>query len=219
MDYDAVLFDCDGILVTPPDYGTQVDATQAAFEEVGVEEVEQVYIDDIVNGVTVERLHEICTVYDIDVDTFWEARERHDEQSQFEQFRMGSRDCYDDITTISTLPRPCGIVSNNHHSTIRFVLEFFELNNAFDVYYGREKTVESLELKKPDTHYLDKALTELEGESALFLGDRESDVIAAHRAGMDSVFVRRPHCKNVELSETPTYEIDTLHELSDILHG
>ncbi|TKX83573.1 HAD family hydrolase, partial [Halorubrum sp. SS5] len=31
------------------------------------------------------------------------------------------------------------------------------------------------------------------------------------------VFVRRPHCTDVTLSTTPTYEINNLHEIPEIV--
>ena len=215
--YDTVLFDSDGILVDPPAYEAQVEATQAAFEEMGVIEIDRQHIDDIVKGTTVERLHEICTAYDLDTEAFWQAREHHDEQSQFGNFRTGSRSRYDDVAAILDLSQTCGVVSNNHHSTIEFVLDFFDLRPLFETYYGREKTVESLDLKKPNTHYLNQALTELGAESALYVGDSESDVVAANRAGLDSAFVRRPHCRDVSLSAAPTYETNTLYDLPKIM--
>ena len=218
-EYDTVLFDSDGILVDPPAYQTQVEATQAAFEELGVLGTDRQHIDDIVNGTTVERLHEICTAYNLDTEVFWEARERHDEQSQFDEFKTGSRSRYDDVAAISNLSQTCGVVSNNHHSTIEFVLDFFDLQLIFETYYGREKTVESLGLKKPNTHYLNKALTDLGAESALYVGDSGSDVVAANRAGLDSAFVRRPHCRDASLSTTPTYEVADLHDLPKIVNG
>ena len=54
-------------------------------------------------------------------------------------------------------------------------------------------TVESLERKKPNTHYVERALSDLDADAALYVGDSESDVVAADRAGLDSAFVRRPH--------------------------
>ncbi|WP_458207370.1 HAD family hydrolase [Haladaptatus sp. NG-SE-30] len=215
--YDTVLFDNDGVLVDPPAYETQVEATRAAFREVGVDAPGQRHVDAVVNGVTVDGLHEICTVYDLDAEVFWESRERHDENSQLERFRAGTRDCYDDVAAVTNLSQTCGVVSNNHHSTIEFVLDFFDLRPSFDTYYGREKTIESLQLKKPNTHYLDRALADLTAESALYVGDSESDVVAAHRAGLDSVFVRRPHCSDVTLSVDPTYEVDDLHGVATIV--
>ena len=215
--YDAVLFDSDGILVEPPAYETKVEATRAAFAEVGVTDPPREQIDDIVTGTTRERIREICATHGIDVKPFWHARERLDERSQFEKFETGCRTGYDDATSISSISQRCGVVSNNHHSTIEFVLDFFGFESMFDTYYGREMTVESLDLKKPNTHYLDRARTELGAESVLYVGDSESDVLAARRAGMDSVFVRRPHCEDVTLSVTPTYETRDLRGVTDIV--
>lgn len=214
--YDAVLFDSDGILVEPPAYDVQAAATRDAFREVCEREVACEHVDEIVHGVTVNGLHEICRRYELEPEILWEARERCDEESQFEDFEAGSRDRYDDVDAIVELPQPRGVVSNNHHSTIEFVLDFFDLESLFDTYYGREKTVDSLRLKKPNTHYLERALADLEGESALYVGDSESDVIAARRAGMDSAFVRRPHCRNVDLSAEPTYDVADLREVVEI---
>ncbi|WP_435551275.1 HAD family hydrolase [Natrinema sp. CGMCC1.2065] len=217
--YDAVLFDSDGILVEPPASETQLEATQAAFREAGVDDVAPDHLDDIVSGVTVEVRHDICTDYDLEPTTFWEARERHDERSQFAAFRAGTRDRYDDVATIADLPQDRGVVSNNHHSTIEFVLDAFDLDSLFETYYGRPKTIESLQVKKPDPHFLERALADLEADSALYVGDSEHDVIAAHRAGIDSAFVRRRHCRDDELSVTPTYDIETLSALPAIVDG
>ncbi|TKX83359.1 HAD family hydrolase, partial [Halorubrum sp. SS5] len=96
-EYDTVLFDSDGVLVEPPTYETKVEATRAAFTEVGVKRPKNHHIDEIVNGTTVERLHEICAAYELDVNTFWEARERLDEESQFKKFESDSRTRYDDV--------------------------------------------------------------------------------------------------------------------------
>ncbi|MBZ6495224.1 HAD family hydrolase [Natrinema longum] len=215
--YDAVLFDSDGVLVEPPASETQVAATRAAFREAGVDDVARRHLDDIVSGVTVEDLHEICADYDLDPENFWEARERHDERSQFDAFRAGTRDRYDDVTTIADLPQDRGVVSNNHHSTIEFVLDAFDLESLFETYYGRPKTIESLRVKKPDPHFLERALADLGAGSALYVGDSEHDVIAAHRAGIDSAFVRRQHCPDGALSVTPTYDIETLSALPEIV--
>ncbi|WP_178916327.1 HAD-IA family hydrolase [Natronomonas gomsonensis] len=216
-DYDAVLFDSDGVLVEPPGAETQTAAIRRAFQSVGVDDPEAEHVQALTSGVTSETLDDIGAAYDIDPAALWDAREHHDEQSQFDAFRAGDRDRYDDTAAVSEIPLPRGVVSNNHHSTIEFVLEFFEFGDTFDTYYGREKTVESLDLKKPNTHYVERALDDLGGASALYVGDSESDVLAAHRAGLDSAFLRRPHCRNVDLSVDPTYELETLHGIAELL--
>jgi HAD superfamily hydrolase (TIGR01549 family) len=212
-DYDTVLFDSDGVLVEPPAYGTQAAATRAAFGEVGVTGADRKHVDAVLSGVTTEQLRAICAAYDLDVGTFWEARERHDERSQLDDFESGSRDRYDDVAAIADLPQDRGVVSNNHHSTIEFVLDFFDLRPLFDTWYGREKTIGSLELKRPDPHYLHQALADLDAESALYVGDSEGDVLAARNGGIDSVFVRRAHCRDVVLPIAPTYEATDLRDV------
>lgn len=214
--YDAVIFDSDGVLIEPPTRETQLAAARKAFRSVGVEDASRQHLLGVVSGVTVDGLHDICDVHDLDPEEFWAARERFDEESQFDAFRAGNRDRYDDVAAIADLAQVRGVVSNNHHSTIEFKLEFFDLAPLFDTYYGREMTIESLTLKKPNTHYLDRAVADLGAESALFVGDSESDVVAARRAGLDSVFIRRSHRRDVELSVEPTYEVETLHELPAI---
>jgi phosphoglycolate phosphatase-like HAD superfamily hydrolase len=51
----------------------------------------------------------------------------------------------------------------------------------------------------------------------LFVGDSESDVQVAHAAGLDSVFLRREHRADYELSVEPTYELSSLAVLPELL--
>lgn len=216
--YETILFDSDGVLVEPPARETQIDATRAAFRDVGVREPARRDVLEIVDGTTVDGLEAICRRYDLEPAVFWEARERSDEERQFDAFEAGARDRYDDVVAIADLAQRCGVVSNNHRSTIEFVLDRFDLRPLFDTYYGREKTIESLRLKKPNPHYLERALADLEGEadSTLYVGDSESDVVAAARAGIDSAFVRRSHCRDATLSAAATYEVSDLREVATI---
>jgi phosphoglycolate phosphatase-like HAD superfamily hydrolase len=56
-------------------------------------------------------------------------------------------------------------------------------------------------------------LSDLGVENALYIGDSETDLVAAHRAGIDSAFLRRDHVADVNLSTEPTIEVATLEEL------
>lgn len=222
--YDAVLFDQDGVLVEPPAESIQAEATREAFRAVGVEDPDETHVDAVVNGVTLDELQGICRTYDLDPERFWTAREEHDERSQFERFEAGARTTYGDIEAIEALEVPRGVVSNNHDSTVAFVLEFFDLDSPFAVAVGREKTIESLRLKKPNPHYLERALDALDGDAidpgdALYVGDSESDVLAAHRAGMDSVLLRREHARDVDPAVDPTHEAADLHAVAGIVDG
>ena len=214
--YDAVLFDNDGVLVDPPADETKLAAARDAFREVGVETPAQHHLEAIIGGVSPDLLHDVADAYDLAPADLWDARERHDERSQVEQFEAGARTTYDDVGAVTDLSHPCGIVSSNHHTTVAFILDYFELAGAFDTYYGREMTVESLTLKKPNPHYLEQALDDLDAETGLYVGDSEHDVVAAHRAGLNSVFLRREHNREFELGVEPTFEVDSLDVLPEL---
>ena len=104
--YDTILFDSDGVLVEPPTGETQREATRVAFADQGIEKADHRHVTRIVNDVIVEELEEICTATGLDVAAFWDAREYHDERSQLEEFRAGTRECYDDVTAIEASRKP-----------------------------------------------------------------------------------------------------------------
>jgi phosphoglycolate phosphatase-like HAD superfamily hydrolase len=56
-------------------------------------------------------------------------------------------------------------------------------------------------------------------ERPLYVGDSESDVEAARRAGVDVAFLRRTHNAERSLSVEPTYEVTSLHAVVERLSG
>lgn len=233
--YDAVLFDNDGVLVEPPAAERQREAATAAFADCDVEDVDPAHLADVAGGVEHDRLHEICEDLGLEADVLWEARDRHDQRRQREDIAAGERQIYDDVVAIADCDVARGVVSNNHHAIVDFVLEHADLASRIDTFYGRERTVAALRRKKPDPHYLEVALADLDADEALYVGDRRSDVLAAHNAGIDSVFLRREHCQDVAFEGnvencsggtsdggphvSPTHEIEALHELPALLNG
>ena len=215
--YDAVLFDQDGVLVEPPARDTQAAATRSAFADCGVRAVEDRHVADIVDGVTRERFDRIAAAYDLDPTRLWTARERRDEESQLAAFRAGSRSTYDDVRVVPELNVPCGVVSNNHDSTVAFVLEYFDLAAWFETAVGRPKTLESLRRKKPNPAYLERARATLDAECVLYVGDSETDLLAARRAGMDTAFLRRSHRRTLDPDPTPTHDVASLAALPALL--
>ena len=215
--YDAVLFDQDGVLVEPPAPETQARATREAFAAAGADEIDEGAVADIVEGTTIDRIQEIAATHDLDPAVLWEAREHHDEQSQFAAFRAGDRAPYEDVGAVADRSQPCGVVSNNHDSTVRFVLDFFDFAPWFDTVRGRAKTLDSLRRKKPAPDYLERARSALDAETVLYVGDSAGDVLAAHRAGMDAALLRRPHNRGLAPESAPAHEITPLHALPDVV--
>ncbi|WP_435068979.1 HAD family hydrolase [Haloplanus sp. C73] len=213
MTYEAVLFDNDGVLVEPVGRAVLERATWEAFDALGVPDPASDDVERLSIGVTPDVLAEVCGAYGIDPERFWRARDYHSSHAQRAELRAGRAALYDDFDAIRDIDAPRGIVSSNQQDTVEFMHDFFATRDLFQTAYGRTPTIQSLERKKPEPYYLRRALTDLDVDSALFVGDSESDLLAARNAGLDAAFVRRPHRESYTLSVTPTYELDGLTDL------
>ncbi|MEF8856554.1 MAG: HAD-IA family hydrolase [Haloplanus sp.] len=216
MSYDAVLFDNDGVLVEPVGRSVLRRATWEAFDALGVSDPDPDDVEQVSIGVTTDLLSSVCATYDLDPERFWRARDYHSSHAQRVELRAGRAALYDDFDAVREIDAPRGIVSSNQQDTVEFMHDFFATRDLFDTAYGRDPTIRSLERKKPEPYYLHRALADLDADSALFVGDSESDVLAARAAGLDAAFVRRPHRDSYDLSADPTYELDGLADLLDI---
>jgi len=119
---------------------------------------------------------------------------------------------HDDVAALDRLEVPLGLVSNNQHATIEFLLAHHDLPD-FVTARGRRPTLDGAAARKPEPAYLEAALEELSVSDALYVGDSQKDVIAAQRAGIDSAYLRREHVADVELAAEPTFEVADLRDL------
>lgn len=216
--YDAVLFDNDGVLVDLVEYDVLQRAAAETFATLGVDPHPD-HVNDMAVGVTPDALRQVCATYDLDAEEFFALRDSTSSKHQQREVHAGRKTLYDDFDALYDLDHPLGIVSSNQQETVDFLLDHFEIDHLFETAYGREPIPESLHRKKPNTHYLDRALADLDAETALFVGDSETDLIAAHDAGLDSVFIRRPHRADADFDTDPTYEIDGLDALPELTTG
>jgi HAD superfamily hydrolase (TIGR01549 family) len=212
VSYDAVLFDHDGVLLTLTGQPLHLQGARAAFEHVGVTEPAPADVEALSIGVSAPLLVETCERYGVDPESFWAARDEVTSRLQREAMDRGEKRPYDDVGALAELSGPLGVVSSNQLATVEYALERFELP-AFGTVQAREPTVESLRRKKPAPYYIERALADLGADTALFVGDSESDVEAAERAGIDAAFIRREHNAATALSTAPEHEVDGLEAL------
>jgi HAD superfamily hydrolase (TIGR01549 family) len=217
-DGHALLFDMDGVVLAGR--GTDPVVYERALDDA---------LDDY--GLSVDDDHwaalaahdyddafaAACRAVGVDPVGFFAVREAHSATRVVDRIEAGVRDVYDDVDALAALTdwHDLGLVSNNYHRVVTAVVGHFGFD-AFSFVRGRDTGVRGFERRKPDPHYLARALDALGVDRGLYVGDRETDLLAAERAGLDGVFVRRPHNADVSLSVEPAHEVDSLYELVDL---
>ncbi len=214
--YDAVLFDNDGVLVSRTAYEALQEAAWTTFMTLGIENPDPDDVESIVIGVSPETVQTLSDRYDVDPDTLWETRDKITAQRQYDEIDAGRKTPYNDVNALSRLGMPLGIISSNQQATVDYLVDRFSFYQSFSLAYGREPEIVSLERKKPAPFYLERAVNELEADTALFVGDNDSDMRAAANAGIDSAFIRRPHRHHHNPTPEPTYIVNDLHDVVDI---
>lgn len=215
MPYDAILFDCDGVLVELPDRAAMVGAMERVLDRIGVAGGPEQVVTDFVRG-DLASITERCRDAGIDRETFCATAAREAIRAQLAELRSGLRTAYDDIATIERLDRPLGLVSDNHPRVLAFLQERFDLD-CFQTVHGCPFTPAGLERRKPEPDNVDAAMDALGAETAVYVGDRPVDVRAAENAGIDSVLLEREDWSDHSIDVSPTYELTTLRALPDVL--
>jgi len=214
--YDAVVFDNDGVLTERTESAVLRRAAVAAFESFDVTPAEGT-VDELLRGVDHVWVEETCERLGLDGEAFWRERDAQFARFQCQEADAGRKPTYDDVAVLDELSIPLGVVSNNQDATIEHLFEVHDLHRHFETWYGREPTLESVRRKKPGPHYIERALADLGAKNALYVGDKETDVRAAHAAGVDSMLVRRDHNHDLAPEPTPTYDVNSLHAIPELL--
>lgn len=216
----TILFDMDGVFLEGPgtDPSVYERAADAALDELEVEPTAEQRAALRNYGYT-DAVADHCDALGIDTDEFWRRKEHHASRFAHDRLRSGERGTYDDIETIRPLARNASLalVSNNRHETVEFVVEWLDFDDVFDAVRGRDPTPAGYGRRKPRPDYLEETLDKLGADEGLYVGDRDEDVLAAERAGLDSVYLRRAHNRNDPLPEGASYELASLAALSDVL--
>jgi phosphoglycolate phosphatase-like HAD superfamily hydrolase len=225
--YEAVVFDNDGVLVGGTRGEDMRRAARQAFEAHGIEDPEETHVAAVAYGVSLADLRWLVDAHNVDAEGFWETRDRYASAFQLASIRDGEKQPYDDVGVLRELDVPMAVVSSNQEITLRFLLEHHGLAEAFVGIYGREPTLVDVARKKPEPHFVSRALEDLQHAhdeqldpgDVVMVGDNDSDVQAAHAAGIDAAFIRREHRVDHDLRSDPEHELDDLHDLRSLLDG
>ncbi|SEV87084.1 HAD family hydrolase [Natrinema salifodinae] len=223
MEYDAVLFDFDGVVVENPSSQRLYDALGRTYERLGrsrpAAETAAETVQELMGG-DFESIARRCHSLGIETDAFCAQAAREMVRAQRESVERGLRSAYDDVTAVRSLDQPLGIVSDNHPTVVSTLLDRFGLRSLFETVYGCPLTPDGLAKRKPDPTNIEAAMTSLEAESALYVGDRAVDVRAADNAGIDSVLLSRSgeaDDDRADIGVEPTYHLPSLSQLPSII--
>ena len=158
-----------------------------------------------------------CDRLGIDPVAFFHSRERHSATHAIDRLEAGHRTLYHDSDALNALTddHAIGLISNNYDAVAEFVVEHYDLD--FDYVRGRDLGVGGFYRRKPNPHYLLAGREALGGGDGVYVGDRATDVMAATRAGLDAIFLRRDHNREESCDLTPAAEIESLRELPSVL--
>lgn len=220
--YDALLLDHDGVLVELLDREAIAaglrDHAEQQLRALGVEPAPAVF-DALNVGAQTDEIRRLATDYDTDPEKLWRCREEAIAVTLRGATRAGQKEPYGDVTALQNAGIALGVVSNNQRRLVEFSLGEHGLRELFETVHGREPTLASLDRKKPAPAYLEAAMADLGVDCPLYVGDSETDIVAARRAGVDAAFLRRSHNADVTLSTAPTAEVGGLDEVVSLLRA
>ncbi|MES3517844.1 MAG: HAD-IA family hydrolase [Natronomonas sp.] len=215
-EYDGLLLDHDGVIVTLVDESALYEAARRAFLDSGVDPKEA-DVETLSIRVSPSELSDVAETYDLDPDQLWKHRDDRIETTLRAETTAGRKHPYGDVDALGAVSVPIGVVSNNQTRIVEFVLDQYGLADRFGTIRAREPTVESLHRKKPNPEFLEAAMADLGVSNPLYVGDSESDVVAGKRAGLDVAFLRRDHNARVDLGVEPTYDVRSLTTVVELL--
>lgn len=206
--YEAVIFDNDGVIVESPNKQTFQRAVERTFQNFGLARPNRKDIRAFLSR-NVNSIRDLTDRYHVDMRDFCREAASHTFREQKREFEEGLRSLYEDVASLRSLDQPLGVVSDNQHAVVEYVLSCLRLEDWFETIYGVQFTPEGLRRMKPSPYYLNKALSDLETREALYIGDSACDIEAAANAGIDSVLLCRSG-DSIDCGVAPTYVVSSL---------
>lgn len=218
MSYDAIIFDFDGVLIsgrrTPR--GVYERATREVLRAFGRPDIDSWPID-LQKPSTATEFRTICSKFDLPPEPAWTYREAAATTIEHEWIGGPDRQRFPDVDVLQTLAEtyPIAIASNNRNALVGHCIDRFGWEDMIAAYRGRYPTLEEYDQRKPNPCLIQWVVDDLSIETPLYVGDRETDVMAADRIGCDSVLLRRREYDSPDDSNS-TFEITSLTELPKI---
>lgn len=212
--YSSIGFDFDGVLLDSVREGPNawkyrmLRKTLEHFDvPVTRENMAKIYMDNLA-----KNINTFCHDFGIDKPkTLWEVREKHLQEEKYSAIQREEISLFPDAEVVEDLSRSytLAICSNITQTLLDYVVRYFDLNDHFACWIGRNGDLEDLSRMKPNPHFLKKMMGLLNSTSILYVGDREQDRVAARQAGIDFLLLSRNGNEG---------DIQHLGEIAEYLH-
>lgn len=222
MAYSSVIFDMDGVLLNSLVDGEKwkYRAVDRALQEKDVDPGNLAREDkDKVLG---DRGYKAClkeaSNLGVDPREIWSIVAQETTEARREELKKGSFELYpgvkDTIKALHEADIPMAVISNAPESAVKMMVESFELKQYFKFYAG-VRNFEDLRARKPHPNHLELAKAELKRNPFVYVGDSDSDLQAAERAEMDSIWVKR----SGEVQSGHSFEAEHLTDITEYVLG
>ena len=191
--YDAVIFDLDGTLLqsTSGDLSWMKEAVERALEKQGLTAPESELMD--LSGIRgSEKFAEACKELGADPEELWPVVEGERMEGKKQLIESGELELKEGaeelLRFIHEQDVKASVISNSPDLTVDLVVGEFGLESLLHYFRGIT-TFEDLSHRKPDPVHVDYAVAELGCENPLYVGDSESDEVAARKEGIEDVLI------------------------------
>lgn len=208
----------DGVILdSVSDESWKYKVIRDTLREMGVEGVDKSTCDSVLGDKGYIECVKACEKLGLDPRETWTKLAKTTSQKRKEMIKKGHFDLYDGTEELLEYLKSnevrTGLISNAPMSAVNLTIENYNLNNYFDFYRG-VVNFEDLQARKPSPDHIELAKIELEQRPYIYVGDHESDVIAASKADIDSAWIVQDD-EGGDVS--PTYRIKNISELKRIV--
>jgi HAD superfamily hydrolase (TIGR01549 family) len=217
--YDLLIFDFDGVLVDSGFDGFEwaLKARQEVVQENGW----NIDLDGFEQGIFEPHHSEDVEPFLTEKNISWKQLRLLEErvaERKIEMAENGGIKLFPDTKDVlNRIDAKKAVVTNAYGGHLDEMLEALGILGHFDHVTGPELSdIQNYRKRmKPGSEMLKEAMEELDMENAVMVGDQIEDILAARKAGIDSIHVNRDGEKIAKAD----YEVKELPEILDILQS